>query len=264
MMVNRRHAKDALAGQFVGSDLQHYRHRLEHENAAHHEQHDFLAHDHGNRAEGRTDRESSHVAHEYLRRIGVEPKEAEAGADQARAKDQDLTDAGDVGNLQIARELEIAGRIGEHAERARHHDGGHDRETIEAIREIHGVAGADDHEIREGDEQHDAHRHGNALEERHVQRGLGGRVVQIKKRERGREPDQGLREVLVTRRQALGVTDHQFQIVVVEADHAERERRQQQDPNEAVGQVRPQQSRERHAEQHQAAAHRRCAGLRQV
>ena len=92
-----------LAGELERGHLQHHRDGLEHEHAAHDEQHDFLAHDHGDGAERGADRERADVAHEHLRRIGVEPQKSEARADQGRAEDQHLADARDVGDLQVGR-----------------------------------------------------------------------------------------------------------------------------------------------------------------
>ena len=47
--------------------------------------------------------ERAHVAHEDLGGVGVEPEEAEAGADQGAAEDRHLADARDVGDLEVVR-----------------------------------------------------------------------------------------------------------------------------------------------------------------
>ena len=50
------------------------------------DEHDLLADDHGDDAERGAERERADVAHEHLRRVGVEPEEAEAGADERAQK----------------------------------------------------------------------------------------------------------------------------------------------------------------------------------
>src|ERR1700761_8632662 len=46
VMMDRRHPEDALARQLEGGDLHDDRHRLQHEQAADHSQHDFVLHRH--------------------------------------------------------------------------------------------------------------------------------------------------------------------------------------------------------------------------
>ncbi len=71
--------------------LDDHRRGFDHEDAAHDEHHEFLPDDHGDRAERGAQRECADVAHEHLRRIGVEPQEAEPRAHQRGAEDQQLT-----------------------------------------------------------------------------------------------------------------------------------------------------------------------------
>ena len=65
----------------------------------------------------------------------------------AAQKIKHLADAGDVRDLQVGGELDVAGGVGEDAERRGDHHRRHDGETVEAVGEIHGVAGADDDEV---------------------------------------------------------------------------------------------------------------------
>ena len=103
VMMDRRHAEDALAGELERGHLQDHRDRLDHEDAAHDEQHDLLRTITAIDAERGAERERADVAHEHLRGIGVEPQEAEARADQRRAEDQQLAGAGHAGCRGTAR-----------------------------------------------------------------------------------------------------------------------------------------------------------------
>ena len=96
VVVDRRHPEDALAGELERRHLDHHRQRLDDEHAAHDEQHDLLAHDHGDRAERGAERERADVAHEHLGRIGVEPEEAQARAGDRAADHRELAGARDV------------------------------------------------------------------------------------------------------------------------------------------------------------------------
>ena len=94
------------------------------------------------------------------------------------------------------------------------------------------------------------------------------RVVRRRHREReidrGDEADHRLPEELRARRQPLRIAVDDLALVVDPADRAEAERHEQHDPDEAVGEVAPQQRRDRDRHQDQRAAHRRRAGLGEV
>ena len=82
--------------------------------------------------------------------------------------------------------------------------------------------------------------------------------------DRGNETDHRLPEQLRARRQALGIAVHDLAIVVDPADGAEAQRDEQNHPDEAVAQVRPQQRGDHDRYQDQRAAHRWRAGLREM
>ena len=134
----------------------------------------------------RAERQGADVAHEHHRRIGVEPQEAEAGADQRRAEDRQLAGAGDVRHLQILGEAGIAGGVGEDAvgEGRGHHRA--DRQAVEAVGEVDGIGGAD--------QQHGGERNVEQaevdvqmLEEGKVERGVEvGHEDRGRRRRRGR------------------------------------------------------------------------------
>src|SRR6185436_12651248 len=83
-----------------------------------------------------------------------------------------LASAGDIRKLQIPREDRVAAHVGKDAERRADHHRRHDGETVEAVRQIDGVARADDHAVSERDESPDAERIRDRLDERHDEVGL--------------------------------------------------------------------------------------------
>ena len=107
MVVYRRHAEDALAGQFERRHLQNDRHGFQHENAAHDEKYDFVAGDHRHHAQRRAERQCADIAHEDLRGIGVEPQEAEPRAGNAAAENRQLAAAGNVRDMQVVGDIDL-------------------------------------------------------------------------------------------------------------------------------------------------------------
>jgi len=85
--------------------LQHHRHRLHYEHAAHDEQHDLLAHDDRDRAERRAKGQRTNVAHEYLGRVRVEPQEAQARAGQRAYGESYLQEA--LGKIAALKDLDL-------------------------------------------------------------------------------------------------------------------------------------------------------------
>jgi len=60
--------------------------------------------------------ERADIAHEHHRRVGVEPEETEARADQRGAEHHHLAGAGDMRYAEIIGEFEMSGDVGEYAE----------------------------------------------------------------------------------------------------------------------------------------------------
>ena len=90
VVVNRRHAKHAAPGQFEGSHLDDHRQGFHHEHTAHDEQHDFLANDHRDGAQGCAQRQCADVAHEDLRGVGVETTGTPGRHRSARRRTQSI------------------------------------------------------------------------------------------------------------------------------------------------------------------------------
>src|SRR5579863_7306316 len=101
MMVQRRHAEDAAAGELETGDLDDDRDGFEDEEAADNDQDQFVLGDEADRAQGPADRQRSGVTHEHHRGWRVEPQKSEAGADQGGAENRQLAGAGYMMNLQI-------------------------------------------------------------------------------------------------------------------------------------------------------------------
>ena len=86
-----RHPEHALAaGCLEVADLDDVRHRLDDEDQADDREDQDLARDEGDHGEHRPQRERSGVPHEHLRRVDVEPQEAEQRADDQGAQEGDV------------------------------------------------------------------------------------------------------------------------------------------------------------------------------
>ena len=187
---------------------------------------------------------------------------------------------------QVFRVHRAAHHIGKRAKRCTDQYHRHDHETIEAVGEIHRVARTDDHEIRHRDKTPRAKRIADRFEERQHQVGTRGqahrqtashprheqvehaRVVRLGHAERkvhGREQaNRRLPEVLFARRHAARVLVHNLAVVIDPTDHAVTERDEHHDPYESIGEISPQQSRKRDAQQNQHTTHGRRARLHQM
>ena len=269
MVVQRRHLEQtstfaiALFGVLEVSHLQHHGHGFGHKNAAHHGQHNFLAHDHGDGAQCCTQSQRTHIAHEHLRGVSVEPEKSQTSARHGTAEHQQFTRAGNRWEKQIFGVADVTRHIGKNAQHRTHHDHRHDGQTIKTVRQIHRIAGAHNHHIGEDDEAQHAQRIADFLEERHQQTGLGrqihgeaglhpgdeqrehfGVVVlgnaehQVQRRQ---QTDHRLPEELLARAHAFGVFVDHFAPVVHPANRAKAQRHQQHDPDKAIRQLKPQQ-----------------------
>ena len=240
--MQRRHAEDALAaGSLEVQHLQHDGQGLGNEEAAHDEEHDLLAHDHRDRAQRCAQPERADVAHEHFRRVGVEPQKTQAGATDRATKHRQLTRARDIRHAQILGEADVTRHIGKDRERTGNHHRRHDRQTIEAIGQVHRMAGAVDDEIAQGDETDHAQRIAHRLEEGHDQlglrRGCGGDAEVDRRRQR----DQRGPQILPAARQTLRITMHDLAPVIHPTHRTETEGDEQRHPDVIIPQVAPQQ-----------------------
>ena len=85
-MVDRRHFKDSLLAQFVGTDLQNHRKRFDDEDPSDEGQQQFLLDDYGDRADGATQGQRSDVAHKNFSGMRVVPEESDSAPTMAPQK----------------------------------------------------------------------------------------------------------------------------------------------------------------------------------
>src|SRR3546814_983718 len=104
MMVDRRHAKDALAGALVPEDLDDHRQRLDHEQPADEDEDEFMLRGDRARRKRAAKREDAGVAHEDGGGGGIEPQASEEGADARGGDTRQLTRDGAVRDAEIDRE----------------------------------------------------------------------------------------------------------------------------------------------------------------
>src|SRR5262245_52240253 len=124
VVVNGRHAEDALAAQLERDDLPDDRQRLHDEDEPDEQQDDLLPGDQRHGAEGGAERERADVAHEHLRGIGVEPEKAQPRRHQRAAEHGQLARAAYVRDLEVVGEDHVAGGVREHrVGGSRDHDG---------------------------------------------------------------------------------------------------------------------------------------------
>src|SRR5579885_635832 len=107
MMVQRRHAEDALARELVARNLHDHGHGLQHEEAANDRQHDLVLGDDGDHAKRSADRERAGVAHEHHGGRRVEPEKPECRPDHRAAEDRELAGPRHVLDLQVVREVDV-------------------------------------------------------------------------------------------------------------------------------------------------------------
>src|SRR5579883_2232655 len=261
MMVDRRHAEDALAGHLERSDLHDDRQGFDDEQSADDRQHDLVLDRDRNRAEQAAQGQRAGIAHEYLRRRRVEPEEADAGADQRAANDDEIAGMRHVVDAEIAGEEEIAHEIGDEPERrcADHHR--HDCEPVEPVGEIDRVAERDDDERAE-DEEAPSEVHDEAVDERHGERGRAD-AADMDHGPAGEKRDgEFAGQARAAGETAIRLLRH-LQIIVVKADRAEADRYEQYDPDIGAFEVRPKQRGDDQAGKDHQPAHGRRALLGQ-
>jgi hypothetical protein len=158
----------------------------------------------------------------------------------------------------------LPGNVGEDGQRGGDHHRRHDRQAIEAVGQVDGVAGADDDQIAQDDEADDPQRIGDGLEEGNDQLELCRPACAQAEVERHQQADRRLPEVLPACRQAPRIAIDHFLPVVVPADAAEAHGDDQYHPDVAIAEVAPQQRGDDDGDQDQGAAHGRRPRLDQV
>ena len=157
-----KYSSDTLAAALIGDKvhqlsgldaayeiLGHARAKL-HLGAAHHRKHELGARNDGGRPEAPAQGKRTDVAHEDLGRMRVEPKEGESRPRHGRHDDGGLFSPGNRG--EVSTRSARPGHVGEEPQSRTHENDGKRGETVEAVRQIDGVARAHDHDVDENDE----------------------------------------------------------------------------------------------------------------
>src|SRR5262245_39787750 len=163
-------------------------------------------------------------------------------------------------DLQIVGEESVADEVGDEAEGGGGDNHRYDGEPIEAIGQVHGVAGADDDERAEDDIQ-PTEIDERALEKGNSERGCERLLASMHDRGGGGHGSEGFDHDLDASAETFGRLLGDFQIVVVEADGAIDQGAQQNDPDKNILQIAPQQHSDGDAGQDHEPAHSRRALL---
>src|SRR5258708_26532310 len=154
MMMNRRHAKNALAAQFERAHLQNHRERFHHKYSADKKQQNLLLDDYRNDTKRSTKRKRTDVAHENFGGMRVVPQKTERSANQRAAKNGQFADPRDVLNVEVGGPARVTADVGQHGQRASGNHAAADRQAIEAVGKIHRIRGASDNHSDEQQKRH--------------------------------------------------------------------------------------------------------------
>ena len=134
MMMDWAHAEHALARRLERDDLDDDGERFADKDEADDDEQELRMRQDADGRERAAEREAARVAHEDFRGVRIEAQEAEAGRGNRDAEQREVG---------MARQH---GDDGERTARNRHFAG---REAVEAVREVHGIRRADEHEEHE-------------------------------------------------------------------------------------------------------------------
>ena len=240
VVVDGRHPEDPPSGQLEGGHLDHDRQGLDDEDAADNGEQHLLTDDNGNGTKRAPQGKGADIAHEELGRVTVEPKKAEAAADESATEDGELSAARDGLDGEVVGNLGVTRGVGQDQEGPGSDHDRADGEPVETVREVDAIARRHDHERRKG-HVGDAEMRREILEEGHGEFAVEGRVGVDEHRDADRQHP--LPEELGPGREAIAVLLLHLPVVVDEAQDAVAEGHAQHDPNRPVGQVGPQQDR---------------------
>ena len=139
----------------------------------------------------------------------------------------------------------MAGDVGERRERRRRDGERADGETVEAVRQVHRVTGADEHEHGEHDVEPPEIRN-QILEEREDETRVVERRILLREqqhRDANRDGDDNQPAHLVAGDQSVMRAAHDLQVIVGEADPTECGRGEHGNPDVRVREIRPEQRR---------------------
>src|ERR1039457_5184043 len=253
MMMDWRHAENALATILVRSDLKDNRQRLNNKNTPDDYQQNFLFRDHSYAPQRTAQGKGTHIPHKNLGRIGVIPEKSQSGAHHGIAEYGQLPRTCYSRHLQIGRKGGMAGDITE-----QHIGGGIDRhrtngQSIQSVGQVNGIAGTHYDYDDKGDIPNPDVRM-KIFEKGHIELFS---VSGLNKQENSHRPgQQNLPEHLLSRREPLGIFFDHFFIIIHKPDQAVADSDEQHRPDVGVGEIRPQQGGNNNRRQDHYAAHR--------
>ena len=199
------------------------------------------------------------VAHEHGGRRRIEPQKGKPCPHYCRAEDRKFTRTLDIGNAEVFGIVDAAHKIGNDSECSRSDDYRHDREAIQPVSQVHGIAEADDQSGGK-DEIERPKRDRNAAEERYIEIG-----ADLADDDVARDPsDYKLQQQAHLARNAAVARLGNLVVIVEKTDQAEANCHRQTRPNQRVGYVHPQQQGEAERDKDHQPAHRRRADFRQM
>ena len=196
-------------------------------------------------------------------RVGVEPEEPQACANQGGAEYDQLARARYIGNKQVFGKLHVARQVAENPQRAADHHGRQNRQAIQAIGEVDCVARADDHEVGQHDKTQ-AQLQAEVLKHRQNQGGFHRALRGHKEKERGTQAEHRLPKILPAARQPLRILLDHLAVVIDPTNGTEQQGHGEYSPHVAIGQVSPKQRADGNGRENQRATHGRRALLRQM
>ena len=281
MVVQRRHAEDALAGGLKNADLDDVGEDDSDEEATDDDGEQLRLGEDRQARDSSTESEGTRVTHEDLRRRGVPPQESRKGADQCGTEDRQVERVSRRVAVRLVRaELRTrldALEVGDERVRAKDKDRDTRGQAVEAVRQVrrvrpgrHDEVGPDEVQDDAQTEARKAQGQGRGTRERNRE---GARVfielVGFNERAQGKERGHGdLSDDLAGGMQAERTLTHDLDAVVQEADDAqadEQEDQQQAGPRGARARDhRTDQPRDERREDDDDAAHRGRSTLGQV
>ncbi|SSM19547.1 Uncharacterised protein [Klebsiella pneumoniae] len=154
-----------------------------------------------------------------MRRVGVEPQEAQPRPDNRRTDDHQLASVAQIRDMQVVGKIHVAGGPCHQRKACRDENGRHNRQAVEAVGQVDGVAGTDDNEVGQQDIEQPQLRH-YVFKERHHQLGCRGIFPRQIQREGHAQGDHRHPEILPAGDQAFGIFAHDFTVIINETDDA--------------------------------------------
>ena len=127
--------------------------RLDDEYPANEGQQQLLLDDDRDRADGAAERERADIAHKNLRRMRVIPEKSDGRANHGTAEDGHLRDLWHLRELEVIGENGVPADIRQYGKGAGGDNGTADRQAIEAVCKVDGIAGTNDNESDKRDER---------------------------------------------------------------------------------------------------------------